>query len=355
MVEGLIARQAHLAGLVVPSIADYQYRAGNIKGRIHAPGMDRRISGGRRVMAMGKRHFLRPKHEARAKRKVTGKPTVAKLLELLRDQVIERFAHMSVTDVQAVALAVSEPNEDEPAPNPSHPACLEFASSDYCRESWQLHLVKLKRQPETHWGTCQHQRICAMIPIVCEDRCLAVVKLAGPASLDMSELKRVVDIMELLTREFVASQAGFLKRVPGGITAEQTTATLAQFQDDKRIATSQTHPQITHALEYITAHLSEPRLTVAKVASVLDMCPTYLSEVFVEQVGQRMSSYIAARRVELAKTLLVSTDWQVKRIAFETGHANANWFCHIFSVHTGLTPGEYREEARVKKLYKPDR
>lgn len=297
---------------------------------------------------MAKRHFLHRKHDPGPKRKVSRKPTMATLLDLVQDQIISRFAHMSATDIQAVALAVSEPNDEDPAPNPSHPACLEFASTDYCHESWQLHLAKLKRRPEAHWGTCQHSRICAMIPIVCQNRCLAVVKLAGPSSLDKSEFKRVVDLMELLVRDFAASQAEFLKRVPGGITGEEATAACAESTAGPKIAPSPTHPQVLRALEYVAANLSDPRLTVAKVASVLDVCPTHLSEVFVGQMGERMSRWIAAKRVEKAKQLLATTDWQVKRIALETGHANPNWFCHVFCVHTGLTPGEYRAASHTQ-------
>jgi transcriptional regulator GlxA family with amidase domain len=58
-----------------------------------------------------------------------------------------------------------------------------------------------------------------------------------------------------------------------------------------------------------------------------------------------MGWFIASRRVELAKTLLATTDRQIKYIAHETGHANPNWFCHVFNVHTGLTPGEYRRRS----------
>lgn len=304
---------------------------------------------------MARRHFLHRKHKSRTERKVTGEPTVARLLELLAREVIDLFSRMSMTDVQAVALAVSEPNEEDPAPNPSHPACLEFASSDYCRESWQLHLARLKRRPETHWGVCQHGRICAMIPVVCANRCLAVVKLAGPASLEKTEFKQLVDLLELLVRDFAASRSRFLSRVPGGVTVEEFLEARVESKDGKDLAPSPTHPQVVRALEYIAAHLSDPLLNVAKVASVLDLYPTYLSEIFVEQVGVRMSRFLASRRVELAKRLLATTDWQVKRIALETGHANPNWFCHVFSVHTTMTPGEYRMAAHSQGSAPSDR
>lgn len=266
-------------------------------------------------------------------------------MRLLSRQVTDRFARMSMTDLQAIALPVSELNDEDPARNPSHPACVEFASSDYCHESWLLHLARLKRFPGTHWGVCQYERICAMIPVVAENRCLAVVKLAGPSSLDKAELKRLVDLLELLVRDFTTSEAKFLRQVPGGILVVEVSPPLLDSTDRGDVKPSPTHPQVARALEYIATHLSDPRLTVARLASVLGLCPTYLSEIFVDQVGQRMSRFIAAQRVERAKKLLVTTDWQVKRIALETGHANPNWFSHVFHTHTGLTPGEYRAAA----------
>lgn len=304
---------------------------------------------------MAKRHFLHRKHEPRTGRSVADTATVAGLLELLASEVIDRFVRMGQTNAQAVALAVADPDEDDPAPNPSHPACADVASSDYCHESWQLHLAKLKRRPETHWGVCEHERICAIVPVVCGQRCLAVVKLAAPATLDDAEFKRLLDLLELLVRDFAAVHSDFLSRMPGGATVEKSRTATHRTDDDRQRLPSPSHPQVVRALDYIAAHLSDPGLTVAGVASVLDLYPSYLSEIFVAQVGERMSRFIARQRVELAKRLLATTDWQIKRIALETGHANPNWFCHVFSTHTGQTPGEYRAAAHLQGPAPSDR
>ena len=303
---------------------------------------------------MAGRHFLDPRAEPPAA-SPTGEPTSARLLELLEEQVVARFARLSKTDLESVALLVAEANEEDPAPNPSHPACAEFASSDYCRESWQLHLAKLKHRPEAHWGTCQHERLCAIIPVVCDHRCLAVVKLAGPASIEESEVRRLVEIIELLVRDFAASHSAFLRRVPGGLTVRSNQEPLHGSEPGRAAKPLLANPQVLRALEYIAAYLSDPHLTVARVASELDLCPNYLGEIFVVHMGQRMSRFIANRRIENAKRLLATTDWQIKRVALQTGHANPNWFCHVFSAHTGLTPSEYRAAARAGHQGRADR
>jgi AraC-like DNA-binding protein len=160
------------------------------------------------------------------------------------------------------------------------------------------------------------------------------------------EFEHHVELLDILVRDFVSAEADFLSRL---VRREQEAAesdtplppgpgTLPQGQA--------VHPQVLKAIDYIQEHLSDPKLTIARIAFALDIHPDYLGHLFAAQVGQRMGQFIIAKRVELAKTLLATTDWQIKRIAYETGYANPNWFCHVFIVHTGLTPGECRKESR---------
>ena len=106
------------------------------------------------------------------------------------------------------------------------------------------------------------------------------------------------------------------------------------------------HNQVRRAIDYVGDHLADARLTVRQVAHELGVHPDYLGHLFATRMGWRMSRYIAARRVEVAKRLLAETDWQVKRVAKETGHANPSWFTHLFRVHTGLSPVAFRRRVR---------
>jgi AraC-like DNA-binding protein len=276
-------------------------------------------------------------------------PDADSLIALLSHQVIERYARISDVKAIAIPLVLRGPTEaEDPPSNPGHPACADYADSDYCRESWQLHLAELKIRPETHWHTCDHGKRCAYAPVLYRDRCLAVVRLACSASMTEEEFEHHAELLDTLVRDFVFWQADFLERLLraeraatefGGPPAESTAE-----PHDRRPS----HPQVLRALEYIDEHLSDQKLTIARIAGELDVHPYYLSHLFAEQVGQRMSRFIAARRVELAKSLLATTHWQIKRIAHETGHANPNWFSHVFSAHTGLTPLGYRRKARAQ-------
>jgi AraC-like DNA-binding protein len=300
-------------------------------------------------LSKGVRPFLIRKHDTQPKPRTLGKPTMVKLLKRVEEQVIDRLGQIDTTDIHAVVLAVCRPNDEHSSPGPCHPACMEFASSSYCRKSWDGYLARLNRCPRTCWGTCLHQRVCAMIPITCQGRSLAVVQLAAPASTEQAEFRRVVDLVELLVRDFVTMHADFLHRVPGGIPARAAVAEGGDLSAGRNHPLSPTHPQVLRAMEQIDANISDPHLNVAGVASVLGMNPTYLSELFVKQLGQRMSGFISARRMENARKLLADTDWQVKRIALEVGYANPNWFGQVFRNHTGQTPLQCRATARASR------
>jgi AraC-like DNA-binding protein len=269
------------------------------------------------------------------------------LLALLSRSVIERFTRISDVVAIAVPVARSGPDDaDDPPRNPGHPACSEHANSDYCRESWQLHLAELKRHPETHWHKCDYGRLCAIVPVVYHGQCLAAVKLACSDSMAEEEFERHVEILDTLVKDFVLSEARSLGRLlRAGRTAAGFGASPAPSTEEP-IDNGVSHPLVLRALEYIETHLCDPALGVGRTARELGTHPSYLSQLFGSGVGQRMNRFIAARRVELAKTLLATADWQIKRIAREAGFANPNWFSYVFRTLVGLTPGEYRRKTR---------
>jgi AraC-like DNA-binding protein len=265
------------------------------------------------------------------------------LLAALSDQVVDRFARVSGGALHAIVLTVLDSGDGEHESSaPCHPACGEHAGNDYCRESWQLHLAALKDRPETHWHKCDLDRLCAVVPIVARGCCVAAVKLAAHGSIPAGEFERQVEILDLLVKDFVTRHAAILDGLASDRQLPAPAGNPRSCDLEMRSGDRCTHPQIRRAFEYIEGQLGDPKLTVGRIAHALGIHPNYLSQLFAEQVGQRMSQFITARRVELAKTLLATTDWQIKRIAGETGHANPNWFCRVFSVHTGLAPGEFR-------------
>ncbi len=293
-------------------------------------------------------HYFRRLRRHRSYAEANSKPAGRSLLALLSRCVVDRFARISELKALVVSTDCSRPEDaEDPPPNPCHPACAEQADSDYCRESWQLHMAELADRPETHWHACDRGRLCAYVPVVYHSRCLAAIKLACLACISEEEFERHVELLDTLVVDFVVAEAAFLGRLAAAVREEATCEAGPSQGQQKTVRRQTSHPQVLRAVQYIEESLCDPKLSVAGVARELDIHPYYLSHLFAEQVGQRMSRFIAARRVERAKKLLTTTHWQIKRIAHETGYANPNWFSHVFSINTGVTPTAYRRRTRI--------
>lgn len=166
-------------------------------------------------------YFKRLRHRGSHRPAAVGLTNEA-LLSLLSDHVIDRFARLGKTGAIAVPLAALTPEDEaeDPPPGPCHPACEEHAGSNYCRESWQLHLAELRRRPETHWHKCDYSRFCAIVPIVYQNRCIAAIKLACPASMAEKDFERQVELLDVLARHFAVFMADSL----AGLLPDQVMA-----------------------------------------------------------------------------------------------------------------------------------
>lgn len=77
-------------------------------------------------------------------------------------------------------------------------------------------------------------------------------------------------------------------------------------------------------------------------ADKLALSPKYLSSIIKEFSGVSASQWINDYIVVEAKTLLKSSDMNIKQIADYLYFPNSSFFSKYFKHHTGLTPKEYR-------------
>jgi len=179
---------------------------------------------------------------------------------------------------------------------------------------------------------------------------VAALKLGCADSVSVESFERNVELLDMLAENVATSEADFLARLLPGKQRMPQVKVAPSHHAGRSVEERPRHPQVLRALEYIEARLSDPKLTVRRIALKLSIHPDYLAHLFASQVGQRMSRWITARRIERAKNLLTHTRWQIKRISRETGHANPNWFSYVFRSETGRTPSRYRQESRRQAL-----
>jgi len=105
--------------------------------------------------------------------------------------------------------------------------------------------------------------------------------------------------------------------------------------------TRQTRGQVQEIVRFVGEHYREP-IDVATVARAVGLHPNYAMSVFRESCGVSLWEYVIRLRVAHAQRLLISTDWTVDEIGFESGFGSTNAFYRAFRRITGCIPSAFR-------------
>ena len=97
--------------------------------------------------------------------------------------------------------------------------------------------------------------------------------------------------------------------------------------------------------DYIEAAL-ERRLTLAELARVAGLSAFHFARCFKATTGLAPHQYVMARRIELAKRLIITTDQPVRDVAWSIGFENLSHFRRQFAAQIGVTPGDLRRATR---------
>ena len=100
---------------------------------------------------------------------------------------------------------------------------------------------------------------------------------------------------------------------------------------------------IRKAVAHLHDHYAE-NVTVAGLAAMAHYSVAQFRRRFRELMHQSPAEYLAGVRVNVAKTLLKTTDRSVSDIAAETGFFDHSHFIRVFRKATGTTPMAYRRK-----------
>lgn len=96
------------------------------------------------------------------------------------------------------------------------------------------------------------------------------------------------------------------------------------------------------AEEYINANLTDPTLTLGKLAREISVSPHHLAHLFRSERDTTFLALLTGLRIQAARRLLDTSDVTVEHVARMTGYPNARRFRETFKREVGCTPTEYR-------------
>jgi AraC-like DNA-binding protein len=96
------------------------------------------------------------------------------------------------------------------------------------------------------------------------------------------------------------------------------------------------------AAAFIADHLTEPKLSTARIADALAFNADYLGRAFRDAFGETPTEHIHRLRIDRARMLFRSTDRSIQRVAAEVGFGDGRYFRRLFKRRVGLTPGQFQ-------------
>ena len=96
------------------------------------------------------------------------------------------------------------------------------------------------------------------------------------------------------------------------------------------------------ARDLIMADLTNPP-SVESLAGQVGLSQRRLVEAFRDTFGCTVFELIVQQRLDLARDLLLNSDWPVKEISFQLGYSHVNNFNAAFTRRHGVPPARYRQ------------
>jgi AraC-like DNA-binding protein len=98
---------------------------------------------------------------------------------------------------------------------------------------------------------------------------------------------------------------------------------------------------IEQTKEYIHKNYRDP-LTLEQIAWRIGLSEEYLSRLFKRETGQTVFEYVRETRFNIAKRLLIETNYSVARIAGMAGFSSPQVFCRVFRQTFSQSATAYR-------------
>lgn len=99
--------------------------------------------------------------------------------------------------------------------------------------------------------------------------------------------------------------------------------------------------QLQPVIDYIDKNYRRD-LTLVELSDLIDLSPQYLCRLFKECLNMRPFEYLARKRIQQAKLLLLEDQKNINEIAAMVGYNDCSYFCAVFKRHEMLSPAEFR-------------
>lgn len=110
------------------------------------------------------------------------------------------------------------------------------------------------------------------------------------------------------------------------------------------VAASPTSNTMASVIKYIKNNINKPH-TLESLASQVNLSKYYFAHLFKDETGVSPIEYVAQLRIDLAKTILKTSDRTISDIGLSLGYSSPCSFINAFNLRAGMSPSRFRRES----------
>lgn len=111
---------------------------------------------------------------------------------------------------------------------------------------------------------------------------------------------------------------------------------------------------MTRLLKFLETRIDDENLKIEELAEAVNLGRTVFYGKIKSLVGVSPSDFLRHIRMQRAAELIAKSKMNFSQIAFNVGFSDPKYFTKCFKKETGMTPSEYRNDARRKAGLKPE-
>lgn len=159
--------------------------------------------------------------------------------------------------------------------------------------------------------------------------------------LNFENFKLVKDIIQQMIQEYEQKQIGYTTLLQGKFL--ELAVILTRNYNMSDISEKDHVLNISRPISFIEQNYTS-QITIQELAAQANLSPRHFTRIFAETYHTTPTKYITILRLQLARTLLRTTDKTVTEIAMDCGYNDSNYFSKQFKVNYLLTPHQYRNQ-----------
>lgn len=133
------------------------------------------------------------------------------------------------------------------------------------------------------------------------------------------------------------------------LTTILTYAYISSLNDSSAIVPSRIPSYLVELKDTLDNHYEEP-FSLTACEEIFKISKFRICKEFSAYFNASPLNYLNKRRIEIAKEMLLTTDYNIYEVSSRIGIENVNHFINLFKKNVGLTPNVFRQQARAQRF-----